>query len=141
MTFAEKIYRQINEITGLTTDEYSTEWLKQSRSYHSSLKAQNREASLAVLQSLLSVITRKQNAALKIASERNSERLKASAKIYQALALEIASEIANRNLEDAASKHNNLGVRKLVLEALSRSITEQLNSDEQEHGLAPVVMI
>ena len=142
MTFAEKIYRQIKEVTEITTDQYSTEWLKQSRSDYSSLKAQNREVSIGALQELLSVVSTTQQAALALSKERGYARLKSLAKIYQALSLEIAAEIARRKLATTNCKYQGLGIRKLVLEAMTRRIAEQLDSDEQEHDrYAPVVMI
>lgn len=132
---------QIKQVTEITTDQFSIEWLKQSRSYYSSLKAQNREVSIGVLQELLLVASTRQQAAFALSKERGSERLKSLAKIYHSLVLQIASEIARRSLENTKS-YQQVGVgRKLVLEALSRRISEELHSDEHHDGFAPIVMV
>lgn len=141
MTFTEKIYMQIKQVTAITTDQFSIDWLKQSRSYYSSLKAQNREVSIGVLQELLLVVSTRQQAAFALSKERGSERLKSLAKIYHSLVLQIASEIARRSFENTKSNQQ-VGIsRKLVLEALSRRISEELYSDEQHDGFAPVVLL
>lgn len=141
MTFTEKIYRQIKQVTEITTDQFSIDWLKQSRSYYSSMNAQNREVSIGVLQELLLVVSTRQQAAFALSKERGSERLKSLANIYHSLVMQIASEIARRSLESTKSNQQ-VGIsRKLVLEALSRRISEELYSDEQHDGFAPVVMV
>lgn len=141
MTFIEKIYMQIKQVAEITTDQFSIDWLKQSRSYYSSLKAQNREVSIGVLQELLLVVSTRQQAAFALSKERGSERLKSLANIYHSLVMQIASEIARRSLESTKS-NKQVGIsRKLVLEALSRRISEELYSDEQHDGFAPVVMV
>lgn len=141
MTFTEKIYMQIRQVTEITTDQFSIDWLKQSRSYYSSMNAQNREVSIGVLQKLLLVVSTRQQAAFALSKERGSERLKFLAKIYHSLVLQIASEVARRSLENTKSNQQVGGSRKLVLEALLRRISEELYSDEQHDGFTPVVIV
>ena len=45
MTFIETIYSDLHKNNFLGTDEFSTNWLGQSRSYYTSLKSRNIEAS------------------------------------------------------------------------------------------------
>ena len=52
-TFTESIYNKINTISPLSTDDFSIEWLGQSRSYYSSNKARGYEASNGALVKLM----------------------------------------------------------------------------------------
>ena len=53
MTFTEQIYDQINSLSPLSTDDFSIHWLGQSRSYYSSSKARELEASNSALVKLM----------------------------------------------------------------------------------------
>ena len=61
MTFIETIYSDLNKNNFLGTDEFSTNWLGQSRSYYTSLKSRNIEASNNALVNLLNKITEEKN--------------------------------------------------------------------------------
>ena len=47
MIFIQDIYEQVSKRVHIGTDDFSTDWLGQSRSYYTSLKARNIEASNA----------------------------------------------------------------------------------------------
>mgnify|MGYP003639150234 CR=1 FL=1 len=53
MTFMESIYTELNNIQQVSTDEFSLRWLGQSRSYFSSLRARDIDASNTVLMKLM----------------------------------------------------------------------------------------
>lgn len=53
MTFTEQIYNKISNLTNIGTDEFSIEWLGQSRSYYSSNKARGIKASNTALVKLM----------------------------------------------------------------------------------------
>lgn len=73
--------------------------------------------------------------------EKLSASKKKSAEIYQSIALQVAEEIARRNLETTNRQQQNLRLRKMVLEALSNGIKEQMKNDEKQHGFSPSVVI
>lgn len=113
MTFTESIYKKVSTISSVSTDDFSIDWLGQSRSYYSSLKARQIEASNATLVQLMNKLVEQ-----KLAMEmgRQHPALQAAARRYDALAKEVALEIAHRT-----SKHN-LGttqVRKMLMNAIT----------------------
>jgi hypothetical protein len=96
MTFTENIYTKLNSLAHISTDEFSKDWLGQSRSYYSSNKARGIEASSTALVKLMNKLT-DQKAVLE-ANARHPFLLE-SAKRYELLAKEVGKEIANRSLK------------------------------------------
>ena len=108
-TFTESIYQKINTISPLSTDDYSTEWLGQSRSYYSSNKARGYEASSAALVKLMNKLISQHE--ILMTNNNEHQLLTKTAKRYEALATEVGEEIANRSI-----KHNiaNSSVKKML---------------------------
>ena len=128
MTFTESIYQKVSTITQVSTDDFSMFWLGQSRSYHSSLKARQREASNATLVQLMNKLT-EQKQAMEMGN--SHPHLHAVARKYDALAKEVALEIANR-----ATKQNlgNIQVRKMLMKAIT-------DLHDKAHPMAPPIII
>ena len=96
MTFTESIYHQLTDLIYISTDQFSTEWLGQSRSYYSSNKAIGIEASSTALVKLMNKLTEH-----KAALDRNTTHpfLRESAKRYEVLAKLVGQEIADRSIK------------------------------------------
>ena len=109
MTFTENIYNKINTISPLSTDDFSIEWLGQSRSYYSSNKARGYEASSAALVKLMNKLISQHE--ILMTNNNEHQLLTKTAKRYEALATEVGEEIANRSI-----KHNiaNSSVKKML---------------------------
>ena len=56
MTFVETIYNELGQTHNISTADFSTDWLKQSKSYYTSLKTRNIDASNGALVNLLNVL-------------------------------------------------------------------------------------
>lgn len=129
MTFIEEVYTELCKRTPIGTDEFSTEWLGQCRSYYTSLKARDIEASSRSLIHLLNKLTSLQNSM----SEGKHELLKAVARDHGVLCRKIAYELARRsykeNIADMRSKY-------LVLSAI-----EGLLEKKQLHDAMPVLFL
>ena len=120
-TFTESIYQKINTISPLSTDDHSTEWLGQSRSYYSSNKARGYEASSAALVKLMNrLISQKE---ILLTNNDDHQLLTKTAKRYEALATEVGEEIANRSIK---SNIANSAVKKMLVRIISE-INEQAN--------------
>ena len=108
-TFTESIYQKLNTISPLSTDDFSTEWLGQSRSYHSSNKARGYEASSAALVKLMNrLISQKE---VLLTNNSDHQMLLKAAKRYEDIANEVGEEIANRSLK---SNIANSAVKKML---------------------------
>ena len=119
-TFTESIYQKLNTISLLSTDDFSTEWLGQSRSYYSSNKARGYEASSGVLVQLMNrLISQKE---ILLTNNDDHQVLTNAAKRYEALAAEIGEEIANRSIK---SNIANSAVKKML-----RRIIAEVNSQK-----------
>ena len=119
-TFTESIYQKLNTISPLSTDDFSTEWLGQSRSYYSSNKARGYEASSGVLVQLMNrLISQKE---ILLTNNDDHQVLTNAAKRYEALAAEIGEEIANRSIK---SNIANSAVKKML-----RRIIAEVNSQK-----------
>ena len=100
MTFVEKIYIEINKTRPVSTDAYSTEWLGQCRSYYTSIKSRNIEASNACLIHLINKLLEQQA----VMKSKPHKLLQAVAGKYGALASQVAKELAGRSqLQKAAN--------------------------------------
>jgi len=120
-TFTESIYQKLNTISLLSTDDFSTEWLGQSRSYYSSNKARGYEASSGVLVQLMNrLISQKE---ILLTNNDDHQVLTNAAKRYEALAAEIGEEIANRSIK---SNIANSAVKKMLHKIIAE-INEQAN--------------
>ena len=122
-TFTESIYNKINTISPLSTDDFSTEWLGQSRSYYSSNKARGYEASNGVLVKLMNKLISQYE--ILMTNNDDHQLLTKTAKRYEALATEVAEEIANRSLK---SNIANYAVKKM-LHRIIAEINSQKNPD------------
>lgn len=111
MTFIQNIYEEVRSKTNIGTDEFSTDWLGQSRSYYTSLKARDIEASNAALVNLMNKLEQ-QERAMRYGKH---EVLNRVANEYSKMMDRVALEIAKRSV-----KHNmaTFRVRELVLKAV-----------------------
>lgn len=129
MTFIEEVYTELYKRTPIGTDEFSTEWLGQCRSYYTSIKARDIEASSRALIHLLNKLTSLQYSM----SENQHNLLKAVARDHGVLCRKIADELARRsykeNIADMRSKY-------LVLSAI-----EGLLEKKQLHDAMPVLFL
>jgi len=108
-TFTESIYQKLNTISPLSTDDFSTEWLGQSRSYHSSNKARGYEASSAALVKLMNrLISQKE---VLLTNNSDHQMLLKAAKRYEDIANEVGEEIAKRSIK---SNIANSAVKKML---------------------------
>jgi hypothetical protein len=129
MTFIEEVYTELCKRTPIGTDEFSTEWLGQCRSYYTSIKARDLEASSRALIHLLNKLTSLQYSM----SENQHDLLKTVARDHGVLCRKIADELARRsykeNIADMRSKY-------LVLSAV-----EGLLEKKQLHDAMPVLIL
>ena len=122
MTFTENIYNKINTISPLSSDDFSIEWLGQSRSYYSSNKARKIESSTGALVKLMNRLIEQHEVLI---TNNNHQLLTKTAKRYEALATEVGEEIANRSLK---SNIANYAVKK-ILHRIIAEINSQSNPD------------
>jgi NTP pyrophosphatase (non-canonical NTP hydrolase) len=122
-TLTERIYLKLNTISPLSTDDFSTEWLGQSRSYHSSNKAQGYEASNTSLVKLMNRLISQHEVLM--ANNDNHQLLTKTANRYEALATEVGEEIADRSIK---SNIANSSVKK-ILHRIIAKINSQSNQD------------
>ena len=111
MTFVETIYNELGQIHNISTADFSTDWLKQSKSYYTSLKTRNIDASNGALVNLLNKLD-EENELIK---NKNNNQLNHVVVRNSALADKVALEIAQRSI-----KHNmaSTNVKKKVLKAV-----------------------
>ena len=96
MTFTETIYNKIHNLNHINTDEFSVDWLGQSRSYYSANKARGLEASNAVIVQLMNKLTiHKQG----IENRTDNPVLLKAANEYGNITNEIATEVAKRSVK------------------------------------------
>ena len=108
-TFTESIYLKLNTIRPLSTDDFSTEWLGQSRSYYSSNKARGYEASNGALVKLMNKLISQYE--ILMTNNDDHQLLTKTAKRYEALAAEVGEEIAHRSIK---SNIANSSVKKML---------------------------
>ena len=121
MTFTENIYNKINTISPLSTDDFSIEWLGQSRSYYSSNKARGYEASNGALVKLMNRLISQHEVLM--TNNNDHQLLTTAAKRYDAIANEVGEEIANRSIK---SNIANSAVKKMLHKIIAE-INEQAN--------------
>jgi len=133
MTFIQDIYEQVSKRAHIGTDEFSTDWLGQSRSYYTSLKARNIEASTAALINLMNKLEQQEQ----MMRTGNHQLLKTVAKEYSALLDKVALEIAKRSV-----KHNmaTMRVREMVLKAVE-NVLESSGAAVRVHNVPAIVML
>ena len=122
-TFTESIYLKLNTISPLSTDDFSTEWLGQSRSYYSSNKARKIESSNSALVKLMNRIINQKDVLM---TKNSHQMLLKAAKRYEDIANEVGEEIANRSIK---SNIANLKVREIIY----RIITELNSQSNPSH--------
>ena len=120
-TFTESIYQKLNTISPLSTDDYSTEWLGQSRCYYSSNKARGYEASNGALVKLMNRLIEQHEVLM--TNNADHQLLTKAAKRYEELATEVGEEIANRSLK---SNIANSAVKKMLHQIIAE-LNEQAN--------------
>ena len=108
-TFTESIYLKLNTIRPLSTDDFSIEWLGQSRSYYSSNKARGYEASNGALVKLMNKLIEQYEVLM--TNNSDHQLLTNAAKQYEALAAEVGAEIAHRSIK---SNIANSSVKKML---------------------------
>ena len=96
MTFTQIIYEKVSALSYISTDEFSTDWLGQSRSYYSANKARGLEAINAALVQLMNKLTiHKQG----IENRTDHPVLLKAAVEYGNITNEIATEVAKRSVK------------------------------------------
>ena len=120
MTFTEKLYEQIDTISPLSTDDFSIEWLGQSRSYYSSNKARGYEASNTAFVKLMNKLIERKDA---LTTKNSNKMLIGKAREYEMIALSVGQEIANRSIK---SNIANSSVKK-ILHRIIAELNEQAN--------------
>lgn len=128
MTFTEQIYNKLSNLTNIGTDEFSIEWLGQSRSYYSSNKARGIEASNTALVKLMNKLTEHKQA---LETRTSHPVLLKAAMEYELLAKEVATEVAHRSIK---SNLANQTVKQMLYK-----IVAEIN--EQKHPSAPPILI
>ena len=118
MTLIEQIFNDLNEKTTITTDEFSTNWLGQCKSYYTSIKSRNIQASNNALINLLNKINEEKNL---ITNKNPHPILQSLVTQYNMLEDKLCKEIAERSI-----KHNicNSSVKKLILKAVNNVLSQ-----------------
>ena len=129
MTFTENIYNKINTISPLSTDDFSIEWLGQSRSYYSSNKARGYEASNGALVKLMNRLISQHEVLM--TNNNDHQLLTKAAKRYDAIANEVGEEIANRSIK--------LNIANSAVKKMLHKIIAELN--EQANPSHPPIII
>jgi len=111
MTFVETIYNELGQTHNISTADFSTDWLKQSKSYYTSLKTRNIDASNGALVNLLNKLD-EENELIK---NKNNNQLNHVAVKNTALADKVALEIAQRSIKNNMANTN---VKKRVWKAV-----------------------
>tara|TARA_B110000091_G_scaffold193124_1_gene217972 strand:- start:161 stop:553 length:393 start_codon:yes stop_codon:yes gene_type:complete len=119
-TFTESIYLKLNTIRPLSTDDFSTEWLGQSRSYYSSNKARGYEASNSALVKLMNRIINQKDVLM---TKNSHQMLLKAAKRYEDIANEVGEEIANRSVKLNIAN----GAVKKILHRIIADLNSQSN--------------
>ena len=118
MTFIEGIYRKISDITYISTDTFSTEWLCQNPSYYRSLKSRKIDASTTSLVRLMSKLGEQAEV---LRAGRPNTHLYRVASQYEAIGEEVGAEIARRSTKQA---EGSLWARTTILRIV-KTINEQ----------------
>ena len=128
MTFTEQIYDKLSTLANISTDEFSINWLGQSRSYYSSNKARGLEASNSALVKLMNKLTEQKQA---LAANTNHPVLLKAMNEYDKLTNEIANEVASRSIKENLANQS-------VKEVLYRVVSE---INEKNDPSAPPIII
>ena len=128
MTFTEQIYDKLSTLANISTDEFSINWLGQSRSYYSSNKARGLEASNSALVKLMNKLTEKKQA---LVANTNHPVLLKAVNEYDKLTYEIANEVASRSIKENLANQS-------VKEVLYRVVSE---INEKNDPSAPPIII
>ena len=122
MTLIEQIFNNLNEKTTITTDEFSTNWLGQCKSYYTSIKSRNIQASNNALINLLNKINEEKNL---ITNKNPHPILQSLVRQYNMVEDKLCKEIAERSI-----KHDicDLSVKKLILKAVN-DVLSQTNTN------------
>lgn len=127
MKIVNTIYHKLKLLENITQDEFSIKYLKQSKSYYSSLCSRNLDVSNESLINLMNALSEKhKNLILS-----KNENLKSVGWKYHSLLKEVANEIAIRNTKASLA---NLEVRRLVLQAIT-------SLNEENDPSAPPIII
>ena len=118
MTLIEQIFNELNEKTTITTDEFSMYWLGQCKSYYTSIKSRNIQASNNALINLLNKINEEKNL---ITNKNPHPILQSLVRQYNMVEDKLCKEIAQRSI-----KHNicNSSVKKLILKAVNNVLLQ-----------------
>jgi hypothetical protein len=130
MTFIENIYKQVSDLTYLSTDDFSINWLQQSRSYYSSNKTRGIEASTTVLVKLMNKLT-EQKEKLEFNNKKKHMFYLTNANKYDDLAKLVGREIASRSIK---SNIANKRVKDLLV-----NIVTELN-EQRNHNPLPIII-
>ena len=115
MTFIESIYNKIFAISSVGKDEFSIDLLSQSRSYFSSFKARQIEASNATLVQLMNKLVERK-LAMEMGLQHPALQAAALKLKYNALAKEVVLEVAQRTVKHSLGT---IRVRKMLMKAIT----------------------
>jgi hypothetical protein len=111
MTFIEEVYTELTKRTPINTDNFSTDWLGQSRSYYTSIKSRRIDASSQSLVHLMNKLHLLQEAM----SVGRHDLLRSTAHEHGQLCERIAAELAQRS---CAKNVADLPVRRMIWTAM-----------------------
>ena len=112
MTFIEEIYTELTKRTPINTDNFSTDWLGQSRSYYTSIKSRHIEASSQSLVHLMNKLILLQ-AAMSVGRH---DLLRTTALEHGQLCERIAAELAQRSCGKLVAE---VPVRRMIWAAMN----------------------
>ena len=123
------IYTDIQNIVGKTSQEdFSTRWLHQSPSYLRTIKAQNRQPTIVVLENLLASLIQYEKV---ITTKNDHPTLKHKAQKIRLIAERIAAHIASQQIKLSQRRNE---VRILMLEAVKNAVKAYEGNYEEDYG-------
>ena len=126
------IYTDIQNIVGKTSQEdFSTRWLHQSPSYLRTIKAQNRQPTIVVLENLLASLIQYEKV---ITTKNDHPTLKHKAQKIRLIAERIAAHIASQQIKLSQRRNE---VRILMLEAVKNAVKAYEGSYEEDYVSHP----
>lgn len=112
MTFIEQVYTELTKRTPINTDDFSKDWLGQSRSYYTSIKSRNMQASSQSLLHLMNKLTLLQQSM----TSQQHQLLRTTGVAHGVLCERIAVELAQRSCSKLVA---DLPVRRMIFAAFN----------------------
>ena len=126
MTFIDEIYTELNAVSPISTDAFSTDYLAKNKSYLRSLRARNLESSTGTLLTLMETLHAESDT---LRYGNSNKLLHQVAMKKAALALRTGEEIAARTLSQASTSK---WVRETLLRIITGINTSAVPSEDYE---------